>query len=82
MANLPPTPRQDIYINTDNKTPVDEMVYLFHHLQGLIYVLLSFTLVGCLIFLRDFQEVENVVMFLLGSNAGIITNTYSGRKDK
>jgi hypothetical protein len=24
--------------------------------------------------------VENVVMFLLGSNAGIITNTYTGRK--
>jgi hypothetical protein len=64
-------------IDSKNGTWVDEVVYLVRNIQSTVYIAISTLLVVVLINSYGYNETQEVVMFILGSNAGIITNQKS-----
>jgi hypothetical protein len=64
-------------IDSNNGTWVDEVVYLVRNIQSTIYLVISTILIIVLINSYGYTETQEVVMFILGSNAGIITNNKS-----
>lgn len=61
-------------IEKDNGTWVDEAVYLICNIQQTIYLLLSVLIVLICIGRYEYADTKEIVMFILGSNAGMITN--------
>jgi len=66
-----------IHIDSSNNTWVDEVVYLIRNIQSTIYLAFSTVLILVLINTYGYSETKEVIMFILGSNAGIITNDKS-----
>jgi hypothetical protein len=64
-------------IDSNNGTWVDEVVYLVRNIQSTVYIAISTILIIVLIGSYGYTETQEVVMFILGSNAGIITNNKS-----
>jgi hypothetical protein len=56
--------------NTDSKVKL--AVYFFSNAQSFVYLCFSFALILLLITKVGFAETKEIIMFILGSNAGII----------
>jgi hypothetical protein len=69
-----------ITIDKDNGTWVDELVYLVYNLQSSIYLGLSCLIILVMINTYGYSETREMIMFLLGSNAGMVSNTGTERK--
>jgi hypothetical protein len=50
----------------------EKVVYFITHSQGFIYLVLSFILILILIGQVGFSDSKEIIMYILGSNAGII----------
>lgn len=61
-------------IDGNNNTKIDEIVYLIFNLQSVIYLIVSMCLIFFLLTSKGYEETKEVVMFILGSNAGLIQN--------
>ena len=61
-------------IEKENGTWVDEAVYLICNIQQTIYLLLSIGVVILCMNQYGYADTKEIVMFILGSNAGMITN--------
>jgi hypothetical protein len=58
----------------NNNSKVNEFVYLIYNLQSVIYLIVSMCLVFFLITSKGYEEAKEIILFVLGSNAGLIQN--------
>ena len=71
-----------ITIDKDNGTWVDELVYLVYNLQSSMYLVLSCIIILVMMNTQGFSENKEMIMFILGSNAGIVSNKQVNREQK
>jgi hypothetical protein len=71
--------------NTPPLTPpkhslVDDLVYLIHHLQSTLFMIISFIFITNLIQTQGLDSIKDLVMFLLGGVVGIINSAAENSK--